>query len=97
MVQHCRVLRQPYWMMEGQLIDHDPKSNGAGIACQDSQVHVESTEIADGGGLMLDGEIVLIPELLRFLGGANMLIVDIRCRGRLVHRGLREDVVETNF
>src|SRR5262245_47266094 len=32
MVQHCRVLRQPYRMMEGQLIDHDPKSDGTGMA-----------------------------------------------------------------
>ena len=32
---------------------------------------------------MLDGEIVLIPQLLRFLGGANMLVVDIRRRGSL--------------
>src|SRR5215510_7178942 len=84
-------------MMEGQLIDHDPESDGASIARQSCQVHVGGTEIANGGGLMLDGEIVLIPELLRFLGGTNMLVVDIRRRGSLCHRGLREDVVETDF
>src|SRR5207237_6543575 len=84
-------------MMEGQLIDHDPESNGAGIARQGGQVHVRCTEIANRGGLMLDREIVLIPELLRFLGGTNMLIVDIRRRRSLCHCCLREDVVETDF
>src|SRR5215813_13019703 len=84
-------------MMEGQLIDHDPESNGAGITRQSCQVHVGGTEIANGGGLMLDGEIVLIPELLRLLGSANVLIVDIRRRGSLCHCCLREDVVETEF
>src|SRR5687768_16145755 len=97
MVEHCCVLRQPYRMMEGQLIDHDSESDGAGVARQSSQVHVGCTEIANGGGLMLDGEIVLIPQLLRFLGGTNMLVVDIRRRGSLCHRCLREDVVETDF
>src|SRR5215475_7324610 len=84
-------------MMEGQLIDHDPESDGTGITCQGGQVHVGGTEIANGGGLMLDREIILIPELLRFLGGANMLVVDIRRRRSLCHRCLREDVVETDF
>src|SRR5438874_9161143 len=84
-------------MMEGQLIDHDPESDGAGITRQSCQVHAGGTEIANDGGLMLDGEVILIPELLRFLGGANMLVVDIRRRGSLCHCCLREDVVETNF
>src|SRR5499433_3357513 len=97
MVQHRRVLRQPYRVMEGQLIDHDPESDRAGITRQGGQVHVGCTEIAHGGGLMLNGEIILIPQLLRFLGGANMLVVDVRRRGSLCHRCLREDVVETNF
>src|SRR4029453_11890758 len=97
MVQHRRVLRQPYRMMEGQLIDHDPKSDGAGITRQGGQVHTGCTEIAHGGSLMLDREIILIPQLLRFLSGANILVVDIRRRGGLCHRCLREDVVETDF
>src|SRR5262245_32518044 len=83
MVQHCRVLRQPYRMMKGQLIDHDPKPDGTGTTRQGRQVDVGRTEIANGGGLMLDGEIVLIPQLLRFLDGANMLVVDLRRRGSL--------------
>src|SRR5215510_8870113 len=67
------------------------------MARQGGQVHVGRTEIANGGGLMLDGEIVLIPQLLRFLSDTNMLVVDIRRRGGLCHRGLREDVIKTDF
>ena len=39
MIQHRCVLRQPYRIMEGQLIDHHPKSDRAGIARQGGQVH----------------------------------------------------------
>src|SRR5687768_2060771 len=67
------------------------------MARQGSQVHVGCTEIADGGGLMLDGEIILVPQLLRVLGGANMLVVDIRRQGRFLHGCLREDVIKTDF
>src|SRR5262245_21277936 len=97
MVQHRRVLCQPYRMMEGQLIDHDPESDGAGITRQGSEIHAGCTEIANGGGLVLDGEIILIPELLSFLSSANMLVVDIRRRGSLCHCCLREDIIETDF
>src|SRR5215831_12878270 len=97
MVQHRRVLRQPYRVMEGQLIDHDPESDRAGITRQGGQVHIGCTEIAHGGGLMLDREVILIPELFCFLGGANMLVVDIRRCRSLCHCCLRKDVVETDF
>ena len=64
--------------MEGQLIDHDAEADRAGMPCQGGQVYVGGTEITDGGGLMFDGEVILIPQLLRFLGSADMLVVDIR-------------------
>jgi hypothetical protein len=67
------------------------------MACEGGEIYVGGTEIADGGGLMLDRKIILIPELLRFLGAAQMLVVDICCGGRRRHRGGCENVVETDF
>src|SRR5215475_3295900 len=83
--------------MEGQLVDHDAESDRAGPARQRRQVHAGGTKIADRGGLMFDGEIILIAEPLGFLGGANMLVVDVGRHWSGCHRCLCEDVVETEF
>jgi hypothetical protein len=71
-------------VVEGQLVNHQAEPQGAGARRQGGQVDIRGSDGADGGILVLDKEVVAVPELLGLLGFTNM---------RLLHPGHRRELL----
>ena len=84
-------------MVEGQLIDHHPEADGAGGAGQGGQVNVGGGHVAHRGSLVLDGEVVLVAHLLRFLCAPDVLVVDIGGQGEIGHLMAINHIVDSQF
>ena len=97
LVEHGRVLGKAQRLVEGKLIDHHAEPDDARGAGQRRQVDVWSAQVAEGGCLVLYGEVVLVAYLLRLLGYSNVRVEHVRRRGRLRHDGLAEYVVKADL
>src|SRR5262249_932725 len=84
-------------VVEGQLVYHQAKTERAGPTRQGSQVNSRGSHVADGRILVLDKEVVAIPELLSLLGFTDMRFVDLYHRRELLHLEGTEGVEYAKF
>ena len=97
LVQRCQVLGQTDGVMKGQLVNHQAEPQGAGATRQGSEVNIRSGHGADRRILVLDKEVVAVPELLGLLCLTNMGLVHLHYRRKLLHLEGTEGVKDAKF
>src|SRR5438132_7844932 len=97
LIERCQILGQTDGMMKGQLVNHQAEPQGTGATRQGSQVNIRSGHGTDGRILVLDKEIVAVPELLGLLRFTNMCLVHIDYGRKLLHLKGTEGVEDAKF